>query len=201
MADAKTGMVNLKTLEVVGNAYNGVTSESQSGYKRLRDWLSLDSTKEFIDVCEEKSSKRDLSLGENKVLIRTGRGKNAKSMASIHIAIDFAMWLNPRFKYEVIDTFINKKILDARLLGIDSIKKLTDAMKEKFQDINQADYVSVNMAINRKVNGEFVKGWDVATATADKQQQRARIIDTCVTLINLGVANTVEKLIIFIHQM
>lgn len=182
VADAKTGMVNLNSLVVVGNMYSGTD-------RRLDNWLRLDSTKEFIDIVKSKYLESEV--------IKTTRGRyNGGTWANIHIAIDLAMWLNPEFKYEVIDTFVNKKILDLRLLGLDSFKKLNDKVKDMLGDrAGSYHYIRVAEAVNKRVNGEFIKGWDNVNADADKQALRTRVIDFTCSAIDMGFVNSFEGLI------
>lgn len=188
VANAKTGMIDLKTLEVVGNLYNGVTNETENGYKRLRKYLENSTTQEFIRVCEEKSSKHEFGRF-NSVLERCGRGRNSKTFASIHIAIDFAMWLNPEFKYEVIDTFVKKRILDFRLLGIDKHKDLNlllDTLDDRVGKDNKGIYINTAKLINEKAKGEFGCGWDNKEDSPEIQQRRDQIQKELSMLIKKG---------------
>lgn len=194
-ADAKTGMINLKSLEKVGNMFNGLSTEKDEGYKRLRDYLINKDTLKFIEVCNSKNLIAGIPAIET-----TGKNRYKKTWGNLYIAIDLAMWMSPEFKYEVIDIFINKKILDFRILGIDYHKELNDSI-DKLPDriiknkSNKGCYINAAKLINEKCNGgKFVQGWDVSTATPEIQKYRSELIDFLVKAINMGMITSWEML-------
>ncbi len=189
-ADAKAGWINLNTLETVGNMFLGLSKDNrkEAKYKRLDNWLANKETKDFIELCSKKHNENNNILNtcnsrelEYKEVLQVKRGRYGGTWATLHIAIDFAMWIDLEFKYEVIDTFINKKILDLRVLGIDYYNEMKDSVENltyrKEKDNHKNFMINLNKKINTKVNGEFVKGWDHLLADADKQAHRKRILD------------------------
>lgn len=192
-ADAKTGLISLTSLEKVGNMFLGFTKNNK-GYKYIADWKRLAGTQDFIKLCEDKNLKVGIPA------FKISKGKYGGTWANLYIAIDFAMWMNTEFKYEVIDVFINKKTLDFRILGIDYHKELNDSI-DKLPDriiknkSNKGCYINAAKLINEKCNGgKFVQGWDVSTATPEIQKYRSELIDFLVKAINMGMITSWEML-------
>lgn len=186
-ADAKTGMVNLRSIEKLGMAMSGV--ENVRDYsKRLSLWVELVDTKEFIETLSlvKNSSLSELHYKEGK--------RNYKHWGNLHIALKYAMYVNKELEIEVIDTFITKKILDFRLLGIDYYKELNDRidkLPDRLGKSNKGCYIQLSKAVNMKCNGgEFIAGWDYTTDTAEVQKYRADILDFVNKAIDMGLANS-----------
>jgi len=198
-ADAKTGMVDMKSMEKVGNMFLGLV-EGDEGYRQLKHYKETKQFKELIVKLEEKLIVGKPTI-ENSVYFSTGRGRYAKQWANLIVAIDFAMWLNVDFKIEVIETFINKKILDFRLLGIDHFKELNqkiDTLTDRVGKDNKGCYIQISKAINIRCNGELVKGWDYAHADAEIQKLRDEILDMSKKLIDMKMIKTYSQLKEFI---
>lgn len=207
--DRETDMVNLNELIVVGNKYR---EESGMNPVDMQDYLRRRETWEFINVLDSKSPES----GELKVdqsgqiaytelikstdLITSKRGRYGGTYGDVYIAIDVAAWINPEFKYEVYKTFVESKIVGIRNSGVDKVRELTSLMQDRFADINTHDYVTINMAINRKVNGVYVKGWDHHMADADKQKARLDLITACCTLVDGGFIDNVTALTSYIDR-
>lgn len=191
-ADAKTGLINLNDMARIGEVITGKEV-------RLDNWTRLDSTQEFIDYVQsqqaEAISKTLESEGTRKEVFKTIKGRYASTWANIHIAIDFAMWISVEFKYEVIDVFINSKILDFRLLGIDYHKKLNEALdtlKDRVGKDNKGIYINTSRMIKIKVFGEHHDGWDSVDDDADTQKKRSSIVDRLIGAIEMKYVQTWE---------
>lgn len=190
VADAKTGMVDLKSLERIGMAMAGV-EELNSYSKRITVWLENKDTQEFLKVVSQKQN----SAFEN-ILNRTGKGRHSKAWGNIFVALKYAMYINKEFEYEVIDTFINNKILDFRLLGIDYHKELNiklDILEDRIGKDNKGVYIQVAKRLKEKVFGSFHTGWDGTEDSAEFQQKRTEIQNELIFLIEKGYVKTYEQ--------
>ncbi|MGL5714315.1 MAG: KilA-N domain-containing protein [Paraclostridium sp.] len=199
-ADAKNGLIDLKGIEKIGMERSG-TSEVKNYWKSIRNWVNLNDTQEFLSELKSiKFSNDEFLSGENELIITSGRGRNSKAWADIMVALKYAMYVDKKLEVEVLDTFINKKILDLRLLGIDYHKELMKVLW-KLENFNGSfTYVDISKAINIKCNGEFISGWDIASATADKQKLRVDIINMIIKLVDIEIFKNTKQVIEFVEK-
>ncbi|MGL5715397.1 MAG: KilA-N domain-containing protein [Paraclostridium sp.] len=203
------GMVNLNEMIEVGNRYRterGMRIVTIDEYFRRRD------TWEFVQVLNSNSHDSwDLKTEQSGLiqyselikqtdLIVAKRGRYGGTYGDLYIALDIATWINPEFKMEVYRTFLEQKIVGIRNSGADKFREFTEKMTAKFKDIRTSDYVSVAVEMNRKVNGEYIKGWDHQNADTDKQQLRLDIINACCMMIEMGYVTSVPQLCSFIER-
>lgn len=187
-ADAKTGRIDLNVLEKIGNEFNNINNKDEKGYKRLSHWSENTATKEYISYVETQNLQTGIPVWE-----KTGRGRNTKTWASLHIAIDFAMWISPKFKYEVVNTFINDRILGRRMEGLELYKELMDDIT-RLPDYSKAkDHQRAGHIIREgiAVGGQ---GWDSPEQGADEQLSRIEIMKEMKTLIKHGTVNNIFEL-------
>ena len=89
----KDGMFNANSLLKQWNVAN-------DSKKEIKDYFDNKSTQEFIDVLKNDES----TIGGIVPMIksRASKGENAGTWMHPYLFIDFAMWINPKFKFEVI---------------------------------------------------------------------------------------------------
>lgn len=87
--------------------------------KDISDFLRLAQTKEFILALENETDSYNTG---NPVFIQT-RGKNGGTWMHPYLFIDFAMWLNPSFKLQVIK-FVHDQMIEYRRKAGDAYKDL-----------------------------------------------------------------------------
>ena len=98
----KDGMFNATTLLKQWN-------ENTGSQKQMIHFTENKNTEEFVKVL---ISKEDLKE-RNSVLIQS-RGKNGGTWMHPFLFIDFAMWINPEFKYDVIK-FVYDELIKYRV--------------------------------------------------------------------------------------
>lgn len=154
---------------------------------QLNNFLQSQSTKDFIDVCERKTGKPCIEV--------TGRGKNGRTWASIHMMIYAAEYLSTEFHFEVIDAFINNKILEWRDVSGDEFKALNIAidnyLPNREEKSNKGIYINVARMLLKKVNQDL-KSWN--DASADELRERASIENKLVTTLQLGLIKDWEHM-------
>lgn len=104
--------------------------------KRLDEFLNYKKTIEFIEsIKQEESHWRENANADNQVVIikkgrvlKTGRSKDEVWMHP-YLFIDFAMWLNPKFKYHVIK-FVHDQLISVRVDAGGGYKKLSGSGKK-----------------------------------------------------------------------
>lgn len=115
--------VHQRTKDGMFNATTLLSQWSKSNKKRkdVNDFLKTKSTKEFIEEIDsrEDSINRQLS-------VLTTRGKNAATWMHPLLFIDFAMWINPKFKYDVLK-FVYDQLIKERHDAGDNYKVLSSA--------------------------------------------------------------------------
>ena len=115
--------------------------------KDMDDYLSNKSTQEFVNTIMQKENIEN----KNGVLLTSkGRYSGGTWMHPI-MFIDFAMWLNPSFKYEVI-RFVSDELILLRDQAGENYKKLSAAVstiipKEKMADVMQRLSKSINIIV------------------------------------------------------
>lgn len=111
----KDGMFNATALLKQWN-------EKMKSDKRLQSYFSNDSSNEFLNTIitrENLNSKKDCYL--------TVRGKNGGTWMHPMLFIDFAMWLNPSFKYDVL-RFVYDQMIKYRNDAGDAYRDLSAAV-------------------------------------------------------------------------
>ena len=154
---------------------------------QLNNFLQSQSTKDFIDICEKKTGKPCIEI--------TGRGKNGRTWASIHMMIYAAEYLSTEFHFEVIDAFINNKILEWRDVSGDEFKALNIAidnyLPNREEKSNKGIYINVARMLLKKVNADL-SSWN--DASADELRDRASIENKLVTTLQLGLIKDWEHM-------
>jgi hypothetical protein len=104
--DSKTEMFNANDLLKQWNASKGVKRG-----KEVNDFLKLDKTSEFITALE-------LDYNDNtRKIVLSKKGKNGGTWLDPLLFIDFAMWLNPTFKVQVLKFVYDQLIQNRKLAG------------------------------------------------------------------------------------
>ena len=115
--------------------------------KDLDDYLNNKSTQEFVSTIIQKET-----LSSKNGVITSSKGRyNGGTWMHPMLFIDFAMWLNPSFKYEVI-RFVSDELILLRDQAGENYKKLSAAVasiidKDKMQDVMQRLSKSMNIIV------------------------------------------------------
>lgn len=112
------GMFNATGLLKQWNNYSGQK-------KDVAHFFENNSTQEFVNTLVSKEN----FTSRNSVYLKSkaSRGVNAGTWMHPFLFIDFAMWLNPEFKYNVIK-FVHDKLVEYRNEAGDSYKTLSSAI-------------------------------------------------------------------------
>lgn len=186
IAHHKTAQFDLTSLWKAGSTYRILDGGNQAN---ITQFLNSDKTKKFIAICEEKSN------GEPQIS-KTGRGKNARTFVSLHLAIYAAEYLSPEFHYEVIDTFINGKILEYRDESGDNFKLLNeriDTLPDRVEKAksNKGCYIAISKMFKAEIKPDG-DSWN--TASADQLRDRAKIEEKLADYIDNGFITSYPQL-------
>ena len=135
------GMFNATELLKQWNSYAGMQ-------KQMIHFMSNESTKEFIQILELESDIKE----RNHVVLQT-RGKNGGTWMHPYLFIDFAMWINPKFKLDVI-RFVYDQLIQFRHSAGDNYIGLTSAV-QRFTNVN---YSTLAKGLNYIVFNEHSDG-------------------------------------------
>lgn len=121
--------------------------------KEVNDFIRLKSTSQYLETLK---TKEEFKNGESPVL--KTRGKYAGTWMHPFLFIDFAMWINPDFKYDVIK-FVYDELIKNRHDAGDHYKILSSAGK----NLKGYNYASVAKALQ----------WIVFNKTGKELRQKA----------------------------
>jgi hypothetical protein len=207
-------MGKLNDVLEIGNEYR-----KEKGYKKigLDEYLRRQETWEFIIEVEQKygkTTKREIPVLEkddkNRVLYskflkqfsviksqRGGKPENRGVWANLQIMLDLAIYLSPTLRLEMIDVFINQKILFWRDVGGDNFKefnKLIDTLPDRKEKNNTGIYVSMSKRIRQKLSILSTKGYNEKEHDALVQENRAEWLKTLSFAINVGWIKSFDEL-------
>lgn len=171
-----TMMGDLAQLFSIGNVYRhqkGLNSVNMDRY------TASQAAREFSLSVSNK-------IGYSSVISK--KGKRGGTKAHLYILIDAAMYLDADFKLEVIDRFVNDKLLQWRDTSGDKYGDLTNSIKEEAGKVlgkpaHTGHYVNLAKKINARILPEGHLGWNYATG--EQLRERTRIEEAlCLCLKN-----------------
>lgn len=176
----KDGMFNATSLL---KQWNNVSNSN----KKLDHFFDNKSTKEFINAMIDDE---DLHT-HNSVYVksRASRGDNAGTWMHPYLFIDFAMWLNPKFKVQVIK-FVYDELIKHRHSAGDNYKLLSES-GVKLKGYNFAE---VATAMNWIVFGK--KGKNLRqSASQDELRELSELQTKLAFAIDMGYIKSYDSLI------
>ena len=131
-----------------------------------------------------------------------GKVENRGYYVNLWLMIDIAMMMNEEFKVELIDIFIENKILEYRDGGGEAYKKLNILIDKTLTNAPKAPWRYIYIAnLTKEVIGEnkpLPKGYNQEEHDAIIQKRREKIIDTSCTMIKMNIVKTYQQLEDFI---
>ena len=181
-----------RTSDGMFNATELLKQWNKMGNKKdLDDFLSNKSTKEYINIIESKESLNTQKSGDLKV-IKTARGKNGGTWMHSFLFIDFAMWLNVEFKYEVIK-FVYDQLIEYRNEAGNTYRRMCEriAQVSKKGDIPK-NISSIAKAVNIVVYGIHEKQMRNKQAEESSMRELVKLQEMIIELIDNGYIKTYE---------
>jgi hypothetical protein len=210
-----TQMGKLNDIFEIGNRYRLREGKKK---KSIEQFLGLPDTWEFIlEVEEQQNPNRrhdDLEIptkdkgtkikyGEaiKKFSViksqRGGKPENRGIWANLHILLKGAMYLSPKLEYEVIDIFLNSKILFFRDLGGNNFKefnKIVDGLPDRNDKNNNGVYIQVALLIRKKLEIIGTKGYNEEEHNAVIQRKRSEYLSNLTSMIKVGLVTSYPQL-------
>ena len=177
--------------------------------KNVNHYLSLSSTKEFIDTIVKRES--DIPNHERPVyqpFIKTrcvtfpnGSKKAGEYWFCPYLFLDFAMWINPSFKYDVLK-FVSDQMIEYRNMAGDSYQKLAKAVLGICGNRNSYNTMKkVAEALNYIVFNENKKMIRNEHGDEKKQRELYDLEDRIAMLIGDGFIHNYNELVAYMRKL
>lgn len=170
----------------------------------LKQWNLLAGTQKKLDHFFENKSTKEYIIAlsadldtRNSVYVksRASRGLNAGTWMHPYLFIDFAMWLNPQFKLQVIK-FVYDQLIKNRHEAGDNYRLLTCAVAT----LKNHNYPKTAKAINHIVFNKHDK--ELRQTASEEQLKELAVIEQKIAFaIDMGLVRTQAELINLLRKM
>ena len=196
----KDGMFNATALIKQWNEQPDLHTQ-KNGYvkkKDLDDYLSNKNTKLFIQTIIERENLDTPKLVYLKS--RASRGDNAGTWMHPLLFIDFAMWINPAFKYDVLK-FVADQMIKYRNDAGDAYRELSSAVATIVpKNEMKAKMRKVGEAVNWVIFNAHEKMLRNKEGDERKQRELWMFEKKVATLINEGFIRSFDGLINYLRR-
>lgn len=187
-AETSGCMVSLTDIERAGRLYR--LQNNMPDYQ-LAAFLESKLLKSYITAAAEV-----WGLPEDSFLVRSGRGKTARTMAHISVGILLAEQISPHFHAMVHKVFIEGKLLEFRDLGGTEFKELNLAIdsylpERELKGSNKGIFINVAKLLRGKILGESD---DWQNATVSQTHLRYDYEKQLSQMLRLGVVRNYDHL-------
>ena len=167
-------------------------NESKGMKKEINDYLKNKTTEEFL---EELILEENLDKGNSPyVKSRASRGDNAGTWMHPLLFLDFAMWLNPRFKVKVLK-FVQDEMIKFRNLAGDAYPEMCKAVHSIIpENIFREKIAALAKSLNIIVYGKHENQMRNKVGDASKIKELYELQHQIAQWINLGMVNSYEQL-------
>lgn len=165
--------------------------------RKMDNYFNLNGTEEFVDTIMEREN-----LNTPKLVYLKSRGKhNGGTWMHPLLFIDFAMWINPAFKYDVLK-FVYDQLIQYRNEAGDTYKEMAVqiARISKKSDI-PVNISSIASALNHIVYGRHER--EIRNKSAEEQSMREllKLQIKVSELIKEGFIKTYDQLINYLRKI
>lgn len=181
----KDGFFNATSLLKQWNEKTGMKKE-------VTKFLDLESTTELVKVimCRENLHTQDSTY----VKSRASRGDNAGTWMHPVLFIDFAMWINPTFKYDVIK-FVYDEMIKFRNLSGDAYPTMCKAVKSILpEDIFREKVKDLARSLNIIVYGKHESEMRNKFADESKLRELYELEMNIAQWIEIGIVKNYQQL-------
>jgi len=184
------GMFNATSLLKQWNEFAG-------SQKQMIHFMDNNATKEYIEVIEN-----DLDSKERNSVLLQSRGKNGGTWMHPYLFIDFAMWLNPKFKLQVIK-FVYDELIKYRNEAGDAYKEMCSAVASIVSKKESASVAitKVAKALNYIVYNAHEAEIRNKQAEESKVKELAELEKDIAKLINRRFITSYDQLIKYLRQL
>lgn len=185
----KDGMFNATALLKQWNAQDGVAQ------RKLDNYFASAKTTEFIDTIIEREK-----LNTPKMVYLKTRGNNGGTWMHPLLFIDFAMWINPSFKYDVLK-FVYDQMIKYRNDSGDAYKLLSSAVGSIVPKNDMRKYMqTIAKGINYIIVGRHEHMVRNECGTEEIQKEYFELEKQVAMLINDGFLKTGEEVVNYLRR-
>ena len=178
----KDGFFNATSLLRQWNMRNG-------SKKEVTKFFDLESTSELVKTILEREN-----LNTQKDAYLSTRGKNGGTWMHPILFIDFAMWINPKFKYDVIK-FVYDEMIKFRNLAGDAYPEMCKAVYSIIPEkIFKEKISALAKSLNIIVYGKHENQMRNKVGDASKIKELYELQLQIAQFINLGLVKSYEQL-------
>ena len=188
----KDGMFNASVLLKQWNEQPNVAQ------RKLDNYFGSAKTSEFINTIieREKIDTPKMVYVKSKARIDNGGGTWMHPL----LFIDFAMWINPAFKYDVL-RFVCDKMLSYRNEAGEAYKKLASAMQTICTPHQMKHYMPIiGKGINFIITGKHECQLRNEYGTEEKQKEYFELEKQIAMLVNDGFLKTADEVIAYLRR-
>ena len=157
--------------------------------KEVNGFLKTNPTQEFIE-----SLSKSENLNTNEIVLTT-KGKNGGTWMHPYLFIDFAMWINPSFKLQVIK-FVHDQLIEFRHGAGDNYRELSSAVMR----LDNINYPNMARGLNYIVFGKHDK--ELRQNATEKQLEELQNLQKNLAFsVNTGLINSFDELIELMRRL
>lgn len=185
----KDAFFNATSLLKQWNEQTGVTQ------RHLDKYFASSKTVEFIQTIMKREN-----LNTPKLVYLKSRGRNGGTYMHPILFIDFCMWINPSFKYDVL-RFVYDKMLTYRNEAGDAYRELASAMNKICAPHQMKRYMPIlGKGINYIITNKHDKQLRNEYGTEEKQKEYFELEKQVAMLINEGFLKTPEDVVNYLRR-
>lgn len=164
-------------------------NHSSGMQKQMIHYTDIEPTKEFLKALLEEEN-----LKERQDVLIQSKGKNGGTWMHPLLFLDFAMWLNPRFKVKVLK-FVQDEMIKFRNLAGDAYPEMCKAVHSIIpENIFREKIVALAKSLNIIVYGKHENQMRNKVGDASKIKELYELQHQIAQWINLGMVNSYEQL-------
>ena len=165
--------------------------------KDMDDYLSIKSTKEFINTIMNEEN-----LHTTKMVYLSSRGKyNGGTWMHPLLFIDFAMWINPTFKYAALK-FVYDQMIKYRNEAGDAYRELGSSVQKIVpRNSMKKDMKKIGEALNWVIFNNHTQGMRNKVGEEKKQRELYDLEDRIAMLIGDGFIHNYNELIAYMRKL
>ena len=166
--------------------------------RKLDNYFNSEKTKAFINTIMERENLHTPKLVY--VKSKASRGDNAGTWMHPMLFIDFAMWINPEFKYDVLK-FVYDQMIRYRNDAGDAYRELSSAvMKIVPKDFMPKAMQKIGEALNWIIFNQHEKMLRNKHGNEEAQRDLFQLEKKVADLINEGFIQSFDSLIVYLRN-
>ena len=181
------------------NQWNAKNPDKQRSLQNF--WQSTHLVEFMSEVAKNELNFNSLNFSDLKnALSKTTKGKYGGTWMNKYLFVKFAMYLDPKFEYQVVK-FVADFMIKYRDYAGDAYKELGSAVsKICSKEFIAAAMCNISKALNYVVFGEHQHGARNLHGDEEKQKELAKLEENLIMLINEGFLRSYDQVIEYLRK-